>query len=240
MWKEDNLRITGTSEADIKTKVKLLNDYKSFIEQPKFKKEKGNKFGFTSQSQLHSSVLEEFMYYLFKDIRKLTNKKLHWGRTEAYTNLYFAPPNIEAFEENSSIVINVKNQDFAISKEVMLKSKVSTKKTWQQNIIYVPVVSIECKTYLDKTMYEGSASTAEKIKKGNPYCLFLIVTETYELTLDVDPKYSSIDQIYVLRRESRTNPIYDDIVYDLFKFVELHINSDWYNIKERIKKGKMI
>lgn len=67
-WKDDNLKITGTTEEDIKKKVKLLNEYKIFIDQPKFKKEAGNKYGFTSQSQLHSSVIEEFMYYLFKDI----------------------------------------------------------------------------------------------------------------------------------------------------------------------------
>jgi hypothetical protein len=46
-------------------------------------------------------------------------------------------------------------------------------------------------------MYEGFVSTAEKIKRGNPYCIFLIVTETYQVSLDVDPKYSLIDQIYV-------------------------------------------
>jgi hypothetical protein len=239
-WKEDNLRVTGTIKEDIKKKVKLLNNYKIFIDQPKFKKEGGNKYGFTSQSQLHSSVIEEFMYYLFKDIGKLTNKHIYWGRTQAYTNLYFAPPSIDAFEESSNIVINVKNQDFSISKEVVLKSRVLNNKNWQENKIYVPIVSIECKTYLDKTMYEGSVSTAEKIKKGNPYCVFLIVTETYEVSLDVDPKYSSIDQIYVLRKESRDNPIFDDVVWDLFRFVESHINSDWYNVKERIKRGKMI
>ncbi|MEW5694232.1 MAG: Bpu10I family restriction endonuclease [Candidatus Hydrogenedentota bacterium] len=214
--------------------------YKSFIDQPKFKKEAGNKFGFTSQSQLHSSVIEEFMYYLFKDIGKLANKHIYWGRTQAYTNLYFAPPSIEAFEESSNIVINVKNQDFSISKEVILKSRVSNNENWQENTIYVPIVSIECKTYLDKTMYEGSVPTAEKIKKGNPYCIFLIVTETYEVSLDVDPKYSSIDQIYVLRKESRDNPIYEDVVWDLFSFVNSHISSDWYNVRERIERGKMI
>jgi len=111
---------------------------------------------------------------------------------------------------------------------------------WQENKIYVPIVSVECKTYLDKTMYEGSVSTAEKIKKGNLYCVFLIVTETYEVSLDVDPKYSSIDQIYVLRKESRDNLIFDDVVWDLFGFVESHINSDWYNVREKIKRGKMI
>lgn len=239
-WKEDNLKITGTTKNDIEKKVKLLNNYKAFIDQPKFKKESGNKYGFTSQSQLHSSVIEEFMYYLFKDIGKLSNKHIYWGRTQAYTNLYFAPPSIDAFEESSNIVINVKNQDFSISKEVILKSRVSNNENWQENRIYVPVVSIECKTYLDKTMYEGSVSTAEKIKRGNPYCIFLIVTETYEVSLNVEPRISSIDQIYVLRKESRTNPIFADVVYDLFKFVEIHITSDWYKVKERAKTGKMI
>lgn len=239
-WKEKNLKITGLNREDIEKKTKLLNDYKKFIDQPKFKKEAGNRYGFTSQSQLHSSAIEEFMYYLFKDIDKLINKHIYWGRTQAYTNLYFAPPSIDSFEENSNIVINVKNQDFSISKEVILKSRVFNNENWQENKIYVPIVSIECKTYLDKTMYEGSVSTAEKIKKGNPYCIFLIVTETYEVSLNVDPKYSSIDQIYVLRKENRNNPIYEDIVWDLFKFVESHINSDWYNVKERIKRGKMI
>lgn len=37
-WKEDNLKITGTTKEDIKKKVKLLNEYKMFIDQPKFKK----------------------------------------------------------------------------------------------------------------------------------------------------------------------------------------------------------
>jgi len=157
-WKKENLKIIGTTRNDIKRKVGLLNNYKSFIDQPKFKKEKGSKYGFTSQSQLHSSVIEEFMYYLFKDIDKLTNKHIYWGRTQAYTNLYFAPPSIDEFEESSNIVINVKNQDFSISKEVILKSRVSNNENWQENKIYVPIVSIECKTYLDKTMYEGSVN----------------------------------------------------------------------------------
>jgi hypothetical protein len=239
-WKNNNMSITGITQNDINKKVELLNDYKKFIDQPKFKKEVSNLLGFTSQSQLHSTVLEEFMYYLFKDIWRLRNKKLNWGRTQAYTNLYFAPVNIDSFEESSNIVINVKNQDFSISKEVILQSRVTNNENWQENKIFVPIVSIECKTYLDKTMYEGSFSTAEKIKKGNPYCIFLIVTETYEVSLNVDPKYSSIDQIYVLRKENGKNPIYEDVVWDLFTFVESHINSDWYNVRQRIMRGKMI
>jgi len=53
-------------------------------------------------------------------------------------------------------------------------------------------------------------------------------------------RHSLIDQIYVLRKESGENPIFVDVVLDLFNYVEDHLSSDWYNVRERIKKGKMI
>ena len=46
-------------------------------------------------------------------------------------------------------------------------------------------------------------STAEKIKTGNPYALFITVSENYDVDLSVDPAYSRIDQIYVWRKCKR-------------------------------------
>jgi len=88
-WKENNLKITTTTDKDIEKKVALLNDYKQFIINPAYKKEKGNLAGFTSQSQLHSSVLEEFMYYLFKDIPKISTKKFFWDGLQ-HTRVFFS------------------------------------------------------------------------------------------------------------------------------------------------------
>jgi len=111
--------------------------------------------------------------------------------------------------------------------------------------INVPVVSVECKTYIDKTMLEGSIATAEKIKMGNPHCLFLVVTEWYEVSYEVDPKYSRIDQIYVLRREKRRvatrHPIYSEVVIDLFDTVHAHLERDWSRIEEKMtREGKIL
>jgi len=240
-WRANNLAITGTTRKDMFRKVKLLNKYKEFINQPQYRKEKDNRYGFSPQSKFHSSVLEEFMYYLFKDIPKLAGKKLRLGHTKAYSNLYFAPQNIDAFESSPKFVIDVKDQDFSISKKVILKSRVSNCQEWKEKRTQVPIVSIECKTYLDKTMYSSSVATAERIKQGNPYCVFLIVAETYELKTEVEPRCSRIDQIYVLREKNdRQSPIREDLVWDLFKFVKHHISSDWYNVDARLKTGKMI
>lgn len=244
-WRNDLDTITGDSDAAITKRVKLFNDYKDFIDQPKYRKEKGNINGFTAQSKLHPTVIEEFMFHLLKEIPQLKGKKLIYGATNAYSNLYFAPNDLTSFEYSSGITINTKDQDFAISKEICIQTTVKGSEKSESKMVSVPIISIECKTYLDKTMYEGSVATAEKIKRGNPYSLFLIVAETYEVSSDVDPKYSQIDQIYVLRKNSKRKfderlPVQADIVINLYRHVAKHLSADWHNVDQRIASGMLI
>lgn len=229
LWKEMNEKITEINKAAITKKAALFEDY---LKQVKKETE------FSSQSKLASTVLEEFIYYLFKDlIRGYKLSKTELGGTTAYSNLYFCPPNIVEFQRKSFININEKDQDFAIYRPIEIKSG--------SEIIdlNVPMVSIECKTYLDKTMLEGSIATAEKIKLGNPYCLFVVVTETYAVDVkSVDPKYSRIDQIYVLRRQKassmKVKPICNDVVWRLFERVKQHLEADWSAVEKKItQKG---
>ena len=236
-WNSINEELKGYSKDKIKERVKALNAYK----------EKIKNIAFSSQSKFHSSVIEEFLYYLFRDLTNELNSKnqntqktkIVLGGARAYTNLYFAPQNLSSFLQKPNMKINVKDQDFAIYREIQIKADGESK------IINVPVVSIECKTYIDKTMLEGSISTAEKIKNGNPYCLFLIVTEWYDVSYDVDPAYSRIDQIYVLRKQKRKanseNPIDYKVILDLFDFVKNHLEREWSNIDKKLtKEGKII
>ncbi|MEO0115152.1 MAG: Bpu10I family restriction endonuclease [candidate division WOR-3 bacterium] len=226
-WFSENEKIIGFKGVDIKKRVQLLNEYKNYTSTIKI---------FTSQSQFHSTVIEEFLYYLFRDkVASFNFNKIELGGIRAYSNLYFSPKSLREFQNEAFIRVNEKDQDFAIYRQLELVAE-NTKK-----IINIPIVSIECKTYLDKTMLEGSIATAEKIKLGNPYCLFLIVTETYSVSLEVDPKYSRIDQIYVLRKDNPSNPIQPDVVIDLFTFVANHLAADWSDIATKIRKnGKVL
>ena len=135
--------------------------------------------------------------------------------------------------------INSKDQDFSIFRVVNIKADT------EENRINVPVVSIECKTYIDKTMLEGSIATAEKIKNGNPYSLFIVVTEYYDVSFDVDPKYSRIDQIFVLRKQKRPkdkksrkniNSIDEEVVIRLFEFVREHLERPWSDVKKKLEE----
>ena len=229
----ENLKLSGHSEQIIKKRVELLNSYYEFL------LDNGFDNTFTSQGKLRPTILEEFLYILFKDLLKELketisddNDILNLGNAKAYTNLYFTAKNLKDFICTPNIGINKKDQDFAIYRPITLK--IDNGPTENVNI---PIVSIGAKTYLDKTMLDGSIATAEKIKSGTPYAKYYVVAETYEVNPSVDPVYSRIDQIYVLRKSRRRSdhtPIHEDVIIKLVNEVKHHLTRDWSNVEAKM------
>ena len=214
----DNFRIDHVAKS-----VKAWNKYLDFVRT-------NNEYTF--QSKFEPSILEESVYRLFADI---SDDTILVGSIDAYSNLYFSPLSFENFKLQSTVKVNKKNQDFAIYKKVTVKIDENPIPV----MLFVPVVAIECKTYLEKTMLEGSIATAEKIKSGNPYCKFFIVTESYEVDKNVEIKSSRIDQIFVLRkttsRATRHNSdICSDVIDLLVKEVNKHLAQQWTDIEQNI------
>jgi len=220
------------SKENLERIVGCLNEYKGFIR--KYSK-------FSSQSKFDSTILEEFIFWLFYDeIKKYKTDKIAGGSIKAYCNIYFSPKSMKDFLNNPSLFQNTKDQDFAIYRTVKLKADDSLEEE-----LKVPVVSIECKTYLDKTMLEGSIATAEKIKLGNPHARFYIVTEQYQVNSDVDIAYTKIDQIFVLRKQFKRRgdeekPICHDVVWKLYKEVCNYLELPWADVKTKIEKDGLV
>jgi len=59
-WKKANLDLKGLDRQTVDRRTELLNGYKDFIDLQKYAEM------FDSRSNLHSSVLEEFLVYLFQ------------------------------------------------------------------------------------------------------------------------------------------------------------------------------
>ena len=218
-----------THSKNINEKSNLFINYKKQINKLN---KTDNGLIFSPQSKLEPTILEEFLFHLFKSVFD-ENSLFNLGSVKAYNNLYFSPENLKKFKKNNFIKINEKDQDFSIYKKVNIKDEK------QKYELSIPIVSIECKTYLDKTMLEGSIATAEKIKSGNPHCKFYIVTETYEVDFKVDPSTSRIDNIFVLKkgnRNKRDGNIDPEVIIKLYKEVGIHLKSNWFDIKENINK----
>lgn len=233
-----NLDLIGYTDEIITERVKLVNEYYNFFYENRYDNT------FTSQGKFRPTILEEFMFLLFKDYindLKIQYKDkdgvINCGPAKAYTNLHFTSPNFEEFIKSPEIEINLKDQDFAIYRDFELE--INSKK----HSIRIPAVAIENKTYIDKTMLEGIIATAEKVKNGNPYSKFIVVAENYDVDLSVDPAYSRIDQIYVLRKCKRKEgwaEIDPDVVIRFFHEVETHIRRAWSNVEYKMRNEGVI
>lgn len=240
VFHKKNEELKGFSNEIIEKRTQLLNDYYDFIANNNYDNI------FTSQGKFRPTIIEEFMYILFRDLISTkkeeledTSDNLKIGSSRAYTNLFFSATNFKNFVDNPQIGINQKDQDFAIFRPIDIT-------IGNSNIIKtnLPIIAIENKTYIDKTMLEGSIATAEKIKSGNPYSMYFIVTENYDVDLKIDPAYSKINQIYVLRKSKRKGalkPVHSDVLIDLVTEVKNHLERDWSNVESKMKnQGKII
>ena len=224
---------TANVESTLRRRVNSLIEYKEFLDQRHYAEH------FDSRSNLHSSVLEEFVYYLFRDIAKEYSDNALIGKSHTFKDIFFMPKNYKEMLKSPAATIERKDHDFAIG--VRVDTRMTTKGGGiPQNLtLDIPAVAVECKTYFDKTMLQDASTAAEQLKIRNPSACYIVLAEWLKLTDAVNLKKFKIDQIYILRKQRNTdrelryeesyikNPIYADVVIHFFKCVRDHLASDW-------------
>ena len=232
------LAVTDINEDSVRLKVGLLNKYYNFIHNQNYDNL------FSAQGKFRPTILEEFLFLLFKDVVKKKKELfdgqnvLDSGSVKAYTNIYFKAKGLQDFIQSPEIGVNEKDQDYAIYRtfDISVNNAPSRR-------IQIPAVAIEAKTYIDKTMLDGIIATAEKLKNGNPYTRFVAVAERYDVSLDVDPSYSRIDQIYVLRKAMKKGAwadVDEHVVIRLYNETINHLNRPWSDVQKRLEEEGVI
>jgi hypothetical protein len=253
-WKTANEALIGPvsepSDADsatLEARVKLLNEYKDFLDQQHYAEH------FDSRSNLHSSVLEEFMYFLFRDIVRSISESALIGKSHSFKDVFFRAPSYKAMVKTPHALVEIKDHDFAIGASVKATMQCHGAEAGEVYDWDIPAVAIECKTYLDKTMLQDVSTAAEQLKQKNPNAMYIVVTEWLKLTESVNLKKYKIDQIYVLRKQKNTdrefrydpsyqkNPIYADVVDHCFRTVRSFLTTDWEGgIAHGLDKGILL
>jgi hypothetical protein len=245
-WKTANetlkgpyLKKTKRDSKIIQARVRMLNEYKDFVDQQPYAEK------FDSRSNLHSSILEEFIFYLFADLVSQFSDKALIGKARAFKDIFFQAKNYAQIE--------IKDHDFVIGINIKTDMNCEGSTYKQTEIIQVPAVAIECKTYLDKTMLEGSSTAGLQWLSINPNAMYVVVAEWLKLTDKVNLKKYRIDQIFVLRKQKNTdrefrydedyvkNPIYSDVVEAVFNMVREHLTTTWDgSVQSKLETGLLI
>ena len=117
LWKSanENLKgpyktITDEDQGVIEERVILLNEYKDFLDQQHYAEK------FDSRSNLHSSVLEEFMYFLFKDLVYEISENALLGKSHSFKDIFFKASSFTNLVEAPSALIEKKDHDLQLDR----------------------------------------------------------------------------------------------------------------------------
>lgn len=245
-YREEINNITNTTSADIIRMVSALNNYRS-IAIPEF-----DKLNNAGQKALGYTIMEEFLYLLFA--KKLSQMELECenlfvGKGNSYVSLSFTPSSFNKIFDEPNAYIHTKDQDFVLGATVDIKISANGNDDVKSTVI--PVVAIECKTYLERNMLDACAATAGRLKNAMPYCIYIVASEYMKMT-DASPELTDIDEVYILckaknsererRKRSGEPPLNIDaeLVVDLFERVVRHLNSIWWKPEDAVTSGKII
>jgi hypothetical protein len=205
IWRESLLRLDGDCDTIVSKSVDLLNTYKNYIEIDLiFESKEDFLYRQKGQLKLDNTVLEEFLPLLVSSIFKteIEEKNIILGPTSCISGIRF-DSSLAIETKGGGIVLKQKDQDFAISKPLFLKSshynsfeKSAIRKT---NIAYL---ICECKTNLDKTMFQEASATALDLKSTVPTAKYILLCEWLDMT-PISSNTTAIDEIIILRKAKR-------------------------------------
>jgi len=207
-WVDALAAVKGSPGECIRQMVSLLNQYRLFLDvETIFDSEQDFLYRQKGQMKLDNSVIEEFLPHLIRPsiIPEIEGHDIVVGPTTCFSSVYFQT-SIDVPVIGGGLEIRSKDQDFAISKRLFLKashqadfSDAITKET------HIGYVLGECKTNLDKTMFQEACATAHDVKAAVSGARYYLLCEWLDMTpLSTAP--TDINEILILRvRGKRIN-----------------------------------
>ena len=156
------------------------------------------------QLKLDNSVIEEFLPHFVTPavLPEMVGHEVAVGPTTCFSSVYFST-SLDVPVVGGGLEVRSKDQDFAISKKLFLKashdSSFSASVTKETHIGFV--IS-ECKTNLDKTMFQEACATAHDVKAAVSGARYYLLCEWLDMT-PLCTALTDIDEILILRKAKR-------------------------------------
>ena len=183
--------------------VEATNNYKRFIELDLiFDSSKNFLYRQKGQLKLDNTILEEFLPQLvFRSLRGIDDS-FELGPRKTFFGLSFLS-SIGNLGQSGDPSVKSKDQDFILGKKLYLKSSFDPMfqdyKLIESNLGYV---CAECKTNLDKTMFQEAVATSRDLKIAVPGSLCFLICEFLDMT-PASIVSTQIDDVLIVRKNKR-------------------------------------
>jgi len=199
-----NLRMSG-NEA-IRSMVDLLQSYKMHVDVDLiFDSPEDFLYRQKGQLKLDNSIIEEFLPHLIKKaLSPLLNDEIAIGPTSCFSAIFFTS-NLNYPGHGGGLSVRSKAQDFAITRKLFLKSSYQEDfRHSETHETFLAYVAAECKTNLDKTMFQEACATAHDVKTAVSGAKYFLLCEWLDMT-PLSTAGTDIDEVLVLRKAKRLN-----------------------------------
>ena len=183
--------------------VDITNRYKRFIELDLiFDSPENFLYRQKGQLKLDNTILEEFLPQLcYRSLRPIEND-LEFGPHKTFAGLSFtsslAHPGI-----GGQPSLRTKDQDFILGKRLYMMMSFDKEFHQAKRVeAYLGYVCVECKTNLDKTMFQEAVATSRDLKIAVPSSLYFLVCEFLDMT-PVSITSTYIDDVFIVRKAKR-------------------------------------
>lgn len=204
-WLQQLKAVRGTYQEIVAGLVSLLDDYKRYIELDLiFDSDDDFLYRQKGQIKLDNTISEEFLPILVTTALadQLRGYDLSFGPTTCFSGIRFES-SITNRQPGGGMHLREKDHDFAISRHLFIQ--VSHQPDFQESVTaetHIAYIAAECKTNLDKTMFQEAAATALDIKTAIPGAAYYLLCEWLDMT-PISTNTTAIDEIIILRKAKR-------------------------------------
>ena len=183
--------------------VEITNQYKFFIDLNLiFDSPEDFLYRQKGQLKLDNTILEEFLPQLISRAIHLHDTNCKLGPSKTFSGLSFgsslANPGM-----GGKPILRTKDQDFMLGKNLYIKT--SFDKNFRESEViesHLGYVCVECKTNLDKTMFQEAIATSRDLKIAVPSSLYFLLCEFLDMTpISITSTY--IDDVLIVRKTKR-------------------------------------
>ncbi|MFO1428723.1 MAG: Bpu10I family restriction endonuclease [Candidatus Competibacteraceae bacterium] len=202
-WIRELGNIKSGQENTVQKLVEVTNQYKTFIELHLiFDSPENFLYRQKGQLKLDNTILEEFLPQLVYRSLRLGDQIFEFGPRSTFTGLSFTS-SITIPGNGGYPKLRTKDQDFILGKRLFIMTSFD-KEFHKSEIVesHLGYVCAECKTNLDKTMFQEAVATSRDLKIAVPSSLYFLVCEFLDMT-PVSITSTQIDDVLIVRKAKR-------------------------------------
>jgi hypothetical protein len=202
-WIKELETVSKGHSDSVKKLVEITNKYKQFIELDLIF-DSPNDFLYRQKGQLKldNTIIEEFLPQLvYRSISNIDDS-FEIGPKTTFSGLSFLS-SLGNIGQGGEPKLRVKNQDFILGKKLYLKTSFDPDfNDYQLLESHLGYICVECKTNLDKTMFQEAVATSRDLKISLPNSLYFLVSEFLDMT-PLSITSTSIDDVLIVRKCKR-------------------------------------